>query len=361
MSGRCYIVANMLPPHFGWHTRAPSLRAEQLAAQARTVFDDVRYLIFQERHNLLKSQQGFCVLTTAKPDTVVLRRDGFEAFVNRIPKATFVFSQADFVDEARLAAGAHTIVYDILAPKALELEVAGAGIVDVRRYERHHARMIDVSARVFVNGRKSQRLFAGDLAEADHCLNPFAPSPSRDVDTAPRTHVMFGGEPQRWTDSAPMFDAMASFLAGDPQTPAFMISATPTDTQAVSRAHSALWLLPNVTAMWNLSPLNYGEALARSVGFVDWTPLNRERAYATSTRVLQAVSAGVPVLHQAGTGLDEFWDAFPGKALEGPITPDAIGAFVRDARAGAFTENVAKAQEAMRLIGEDGTVFAGLA
>lgn len=361
MSGRCYIVANMLPPHFGWYTRAPGLRAEQLALQARKVFDDVRYLMFQERYNLIKSQQGVCVLASAKPDTLVLRRDAFEDFVARIPKATFVFSQADFVDEARAAAGAHTIVYDILAPKALELEVAGAGIVDVRRYERHHARMIEIASRTFVNGRKSQRLFASDLAETDHCLNPFAPRPSRLAHDAERTHLMFGGEPQRWTDAAPMFDAMASYLSGDPGTPAFMISATPSETQAVSRAHSALWLLPNVTALWNLSPLNYGEALARSVGFVDWAPMNRERTYATSTRILQAVSAGVPVLHQAGTGLDEFWDVFPGMALEGSITTEAIGAFVSEARAGAYTQAVAKARESMRLIGEDGSVFAGLA
>ena len=91
----CIVLANMTPPHFGWGVRAPGLRAEQLAALARRRFEDVRFLLFLERFNLLRKDRGFAVLAPARPDTVIISIAKFADFVDRLAPATFVFS-SDF-------------------------------------------------------------------------------------------------------------------------------------------------------------------------------------------------------------------------------------------------------------------------
>lgn len=355
----CIIVANMLPPHFGWGTRAPGLRAEQLATQARPHFDEVRFLLFLERYGLMRTERGFAILTPQRADTTVIHQGDFKTFAERIEPATFVFTQADFTPLARQAATRHAVVYDILAPRWLELGEAGADERTLERYRNQHRAMLQLARRTLVNGPKTERLLVSDLAGVDWVPSHLAPTPL-EVPAAERTHLLFGGKAQRWTDVTLSFNAMAAFAQRQPSVGIFMVSERVDERAPHAAAFGTLAMLPNVATLWNLSSRNYHELMARSFGFVDWAPLNEERIYATSTRVLQAIAAGVPVLHQAGTGLDEFFDAFPGERIGGTIQPEDVARFVEKARAGAYREAVAAARDRLAAYRSDTAPFAGL-
>ncbi|WP_108660407.1 hypothetical protein [Acuticoccus kandeliae] len=359
MKRRCVIVANMVPAHFGWGVRAPGLRAAQLAHHARRHFDEVVFLLFLERYNLLRHERGAFVLASARADTTIIPAAAFPAYAARTAPATFVFTQAEFAREAEIAAPRHRVVYDILAPREKELTLAGAALDTIEAHRRNHARMLTLADRILVNGPRSMRLFAGDIGTRPArtcCLAPPPAPPSN----WPRRLLVFGGKPQRWTDSAPLFEAMADLLTRRTDIAAAMISPPVADDEPHAEAHRRLLAAPNVTPLWNLSALSYAELLARTAAFIDWTPLNDERVHATSVRTLQAIAAGIPVLHQAGTALDEFFDAFPGTRLDGPLTPAAIEDFTAEAAAGAHAAPVAAAIERLHAY-RAAPVFQGLA
>ncbi|MCF3932606.1 hypothetical protein L1787_04140 [Acuticoccus sp. M5D2P5] len=355
----CVIVANMTPAHFGWGVRAPSLRAEQLAHLARAVYDEVRFLIFLSRFNLLRQERGFAVLASSREDTTVIPASAFTTYAERLAPATFVFTQAEFAEEAAFAAARHTVVYDILAPRAKELAAGGAADAALQTHHDQHRRMIACARRVLVNGARSERLFADDLQGADTALCPLAPEPPTMARTAGDT-LIFGGKPQRWTQSAPLFEAMAAYLTARRDVPAIMIAEPPKPNEAHAAAYSELFLAPNVTPLWNISHHNYQELLSRAAGYIDWAPLSDERTYATSTRILQAIAARVPVLHQAGTALDEFFDVFPGMCIEGPIEPRHVAAFAERAIAGGYDREVEAAAGRLAAF-RTAPVFEGLA
>ncbi len=360
MSGTCYVIANTLPPDFGWQVRARGVRAEQLAAQASLCFEEVRTVLFLERYDNLKNDRGLAILATQREDTTIIPLGAFNAFVDRQEPATFVFSQSEFVEEAAYAAGRHQIVYDILAPSEVTLRQSGAAEEAIEQLRIRHRRMIKLARRVVVNGEKSARFFADELAGQEVVIAPLAPrlpAPSE----RRRTHLLFGGPFPRWTDVTEMFRTMSAYAAANPDVPILMMAAKAKREDANTLEYAAMSLMPQVTPLWNLSAQNDTELLSTCFGFVDWAPLNIERAHTTSLRTLQAVAAGVPVLHQMGTGLDVLWDPFPGERLENPITPGDVHRFVEKARAGAYREAVRGAQAALQGWRADPSPFAGLA
>jgi len=356
----CYVVANTPPPAFGWHVRARGVRAEQLAAQARLVFDEVHTVLPLERFYNLGAERGFSILAPAREDTTIIPLGAFEAFADRLPPSPFVFTQSEFVEKAVHAARRHTIVYDILTPSEVTLRQSGASDGEIRQLQLSHRRMLKIARRVIVNGEKSSHFFAKDLRDRDHVVTPLAPELPPPSNRA-RTHLLFGGPFPRWTDVTPIFRTMSAFAAASPEVPIIMMAPKGLSEDANALEYSALWLMPQVTPMWNLSAANDVEILSRCFGFVDWAPLNTERAHTTSLRTLQAVAAGVPVLHQLGTGLDVLWDPFPGERLEDPITPADVTRFVAKAKAGAYTEAVRTAQQALERWRRDPLPFRDLA
>ncbi|GAB5376160.1 MAG: hypothetical protein AcusKO_26220 [Acuticoccus sp.] len=356
----CYIVAAALPPRFGWQVRARGVRAEQLAAQARLSFEEVHIILFLERFDNINADRGFAILAPAREDTTLIPVGAFEAFADRLPPSTFVFSQSEFVEKAAHAALRHDVVYDILAPSEVTLRQSGASDAEIRQLQFSHRRMVRLARRIIVNGEKSARYFADDLREREHVIAPLAPELT-DAGPRTRTHLLFGGPFPRWTDVTPIFATMSAFAAASPQVPIIMMAPRGLKEDANALEYSALWLMPQVTPMWNLSAQNDAEILSRCFGFVDWAPLNGERAHTTSLRTLQAVAAGVPVLHQMGTGLDLLWDPFPGERLATPITPQDVAAFVAKAKAGVYREAVESARRQLSGLRSDPTPFAGLA
>ena len=340
--------------------RARGVRAEQLAAQARLAFDEVRTVLFLERFDNLKAERGLAILATQREDTTILPIGAFHAYADRLPPATFVFSQSEFVEEAAYAAQRHQIVYDILAPSEVTLRQSGASEASIEHLRTCHRRMIRMARRVIVNGEKSSRFFSADLEGREVVIAPLAPPlPERSART--RTHLLFGGPFPRWTDMTAIFRTMSAFAARNPRVPIVMMAAKAQTEDANTLEYAALSLMPQVTPLWNLSAQNDAELLSKCFGFVDWAPLNVERAHTTSLRTLQAVAAGVPVLHQMGTGLDVLWDPFPGERLEAPITPGDVDRFVERAQAGDYADAVRAAQVALAGWRDDPSPFVGLA
>lgn len=361
MSGRaCYIIAGALPPRFGWQVRARGVRAEQLADQARPAFDSVHIVLFLERFDNISADRGFAILAPAREDVTMIPLGAFEAFADSRPPSTFVFSQSEFVERAAHAAQRHTVIYDILAPSDVTLRQSGASEAEVRQFQINHRRMIRLARRVIVNGEKSARYFAEDLRDRDHVISPLAPELTNAGERS-RTHLLFGGPFPRSTDVTPIFTTMSAFAAANPRVPIIMMAPKGPQEDANALEYSALWLMPHVTPMWNLSARNDAEILSRCFGFVDWAPLTTERSHTTSLRTLQAVAAGVPVLHQMGTGLDLLWDPFPGERLSTPITPQDVAAFVAKAKAGAYRAAVETARATLVDLRHDPAAFAGLA
>lgn len=354
----CYIVANTPPPSLGWHTRARGIRAEQLAAHARMWFDEVRYVLFLERFNALRAERGFAILAGARDDTTLISVDAFEPFADRIEPATFVFTQIDFAEQAEYAAERHTIVYDILSLSELTLKQTGATESELHHFRVQHQKMLRLASRTIVNGQKSAQWLADDLRGVDVRIAPFAPAPSL-LPERERTHLLFGGPLPRWTDVTPLFRAMSGYLASN-CVPTIMLAPAGQNEDANALEYSALWLMGHVTAMWNLSACNDAEVLARSFGYVDWAPLTMARAYSTSLRTLQAVAAGVPVLHQRDTALDFLWDRFPGERLDHPITADDVARFVERAKAGHYRDAVAAARNVLLTCRNDPAPLADL-
>ncbi|MEM0906859.1 MAG: hypothetical protein AAGJ94_05800 [Pseudomonadota bacterium] len=343
MISTCYVVANTLPPNFGWQMRARGLRAAQLVSQARAVFDEVRYLLFLERFHTLHRDRGFAILAPAQADTTMISLDAFEAFAERIEPATFVFTQNEFVEKAAIAAERHTVIYDILSLRELSLPLSGASEDEIRQFQVHHAKMLKIASRTMVNGDKARAFLGDKLKGKDVVVAPFSPPPM-EVSPRPRTHLLFGGPLPRWADVTPIFRTMSAYLAQAPETPTIMLAPEGQTEDANALEYCALWLMANVTPMWNLSALNDAEILAMCFGYVEWAPLDEGRAHGMSLRTLQAVAAGVPVLHQVGTALDLLWDTFPGERLDAPITPADVARFVEKAKAGDYDEAVSAAQ-----------------
>ncbi len=359
MTRTCYIVVNALPVHFGWQVRPDGLRASQLAHQARQVFTDVRFILFLERFNHLQSDRNGAILAVAREDTIIIASSEFDTFCGRIEPAVFVFLNTDYTEEAGYAEQRHRVVYDASAPRALEVAHDGGDASAVTTTRRAHQRMIAIADRTFVSTvDPREREDRGGKVRLNR--QGVTGSAVRRNGGA-RSHLIAGETIPRRGDPSPLLAALGDHLRADPGAEAILIMPPPQPESRHALEYAALRLMARVTLLSNLSAVNDAEILSLGYGYVEWAPMNPVRARSASWRVLQAIAAGLPVLHQADTALDGYFDPFPGVRLTGPITGDDIAAFAASAKDGAFDAAVASARTLMEGWSRDETLFAGLA
>jgi hypothetical protein len=354
-----YIIANALPAEFGWGTIAPSLRAQQLANQARRAGADVTYIIFQSRYKLINRERRSAFLVGARSDTIVTRVEDMAGLAARLPMGTMIFTQADFAETAEAVKFYHNVIYDILAPKVVEISVGGFSQSEIDEADRNHRLMLGIADRIFVNGEKTLEYFGGDLnAHPDCVINRFAPKPLGSGERRNQRHLIFGGRVQKWNEVDEFYAVMAKFFRRYPKVPAFFFSPEVSLNDPRSRHISALALMPNVRFVSTLPLRAYMELLTAGLGFIDVGAENEERKYSTSTRVLQAVGAELPVLHQPGTGLDSFWQVFPGERIAmANFDDEAVADFVLEAHKGRYNDACRLATEAQMARYNDAAPF----
>ena len=128
-----------------------------------------------------------------------------------------------------------------------------------------------------------------------------------------------------------------------------------------SRQLSALFKMKNVLFLENISFQNYLDALKQSYAVLDWSSPNKERLYSTSTRVLQAISLGVPVFHQIETALSSFWEEFPGYLCnQSNLNVDNFSTFISKAESNTYSHSIKKCQESMCATLNNKTFFENL-
>lgn len=348
----CYIVANMLPPEYGWMTRAPGMRAQQLAHQARQHFKNVKYIIFFERFNMVENENGLFQRLSARSDTILIEKNFFHDFVHYADPSVIIFTQADFAAQAKMAKSKHLVIYDILAPKVLELENGDFDQKEIDDYRSNHAKMIDYAERVLINGDKLYHLLGLDFGlDANIYINKFTPVTALMDLQLTGDYIVIPATEQRWTSKDNFLKIIHSYLASNSSTKAFVIQANTSCTHS-NRYLSALSLLPNTRMLCPMSTNNYHEILAHSSCLLSWDRGTTERIYSTSTRIIHAVSLGLPVLHQKNTGLDSFWPKFPGVRLDSRISPsyEDVEIFIKSVHDGEYQSAISEAREEMRKV-----------
>ncbi|MDQ7832259.1 MAG: hypothetical protein RDU30_11025 [Desulfovibrionaceae bacterium] len=347
-----YIIANTHPVEFGGMIKAPGFRAFQYFCQSKTHFAKTKYVLFVERYNLYNNKMGIYQQYKANSNVIILARDNFETFVERIEDSSFVFTQADFVAEAYLAKEKNDVYYDILAPKLLELTVGGFNPAQIKKYEVYHDHMLHLAKEVFVNGEKTLDWIRSDSQNTDiGKLNKFTPTQPFSMQTRKnREFIFFGGTTHNWINNTHFLRTMYAYLKKEPDQKAFFLT-NPVNLQTpANREISQLSLLHNVHFITNVTLHNYLDILGMSFGFLDLSDHTLEREYSTSTRVLQSIYAGVPALHQTNTGLDSFWPEFPGLLVDADaFHADHVHEFVQNAK----KKNYSGALEQARIIKDE--------
>lgn len=346
MTRRCFIVANALPPHFGWQLRADSLRAEQLAHQAGHVFEEVRYLLFLERLNLFRTERDPAVLARVPSDTTVIPLGTFEAFSERIAPAAFVFTGPDYAGSAAVAARRHTVIYDITQQDFDDPAVPDA---QRARLERGHEALLGVAARRFVR--------SSSTGASNAVVNPLA------LPTTQPTHkaALVLGASHAPADPLPGLRASTDFLRASPEQ-AIIVAERPDPFETHASEYGALATRQNTTALLALSNANWRDVLSAAFGYADLSHPDPASHPASAFQATHAVASGVPILCGAHSepAMSPLLDPFPGAIVNGPLDADALSAFVAKSRDGGYHEALAKAQSNMEVVRADGSMFAGL-
>ena len=359
----CYIVCNMFPPLVAPVVRAPGLRAEQLAHQAALAFGKVRYLMTKSRFDLLVRDSGVSNGIRAHPDFIVVHDNYLGYFVDRIERSVFVFSQVEMPELFRLAQTRHYVVYDLLAAKALELRCGNAQPKEIEAAEDRHRQFAENADRILVNGPKLRALNANLLGarKTDTINNPFCPVvPDRQTAGMLRDCIMFFSAAQRWTNNRALLGAIADVLSRRSDIRAYFMTPLKPHEDPESIEISRMQQMPNVRRVTTLSYPAHLALLARSVAVLDWSAVNEERRYSTSTRLIQAVGHGVAVFGNAGTGLDAYWGGYPGLASEAKPDADMLEAFIDGAASGAFAGDLRRADKWNRAVLADTRIFGGI-
>ncbi|WP_270725919.1 hypothetical protein [Shimia sp. Alg240-R146] len=360
---KCFIVCNMFPALVSNVVRAPGLRAEQLAFQARPHFDQVQYLMLRSRYDLLCRGPQVTSNLTAHRDFLVIDDARVKDFLNRQPPSVFVFSQPEMAGMLSPAIKRHTVVYDILAPKELELRSGKADATQIATAKRRHQTFLKFADRVLVNGEKNRLLFESDLADQkDVVTNAFCPltPPSDSPEPPKRDHILFFSSAQKWTQNTPFLDAMAELMETKSDVKAVLMSPLKHHEDPESLAISQLIQIPNVRRIKSLSYPAHVSLLERCAGVMDWSIVNDERVNSTSTRLIQAVGSGAAIFGNAGTGLDAFWGGYPGATSQDAPNAAKLEAFIDDALAGTFAPDLERAGNWNRQLLENPSVFGGL-
>lgn len=355
----CYIVCNTFPPSVSNVVRAPGLRAEQLAHQARKHFGRVYYLMLKTRFDMLSRQLADGWNLDTSPDFIVIHDVFLERFLNRIPRSTFVFTQVEFEPFFDAARQNHTVVYDVLAPRELEFAEAGKDVDNVNLVKYRHYLMSERAERVFVNGPKTIEHYREHFERREQVMNnPLCPL-STPTSPRERDKLLFFGSSQLWTDNSPLLEVMCDFLGQRPDIVAYLLTPEKRHEDPESRFISRLSLLPNVRIVNSLSYTAHMALLSQCYAAIDWSRPRSERPYSTSTRMIQAVAAGCAVFTNV-TALVHYWRDFPGETSDEPPTLEKISHFVDAARSGEYAPALKDAAAWNEGILSDTALFAGL-
>lgn len=356
----CYIFCNMFPALVSDIARAPGLRAEQLAHQAKPHFENVRYVMTRSRYNMLTNSNHLSHIMRSHPDFLVIDDTKMNDFLNRLEPSVFVFSQVEMASVLSSEMKKHRVVYDILAPKVLELRCGGAKQEEIQIAQSRHSTFLKRADRILVNGAKNLELFQNDLENrAQVVLNPFCPLPPADQ-KVPRDHIMFFAGAQKWTDNAPFLLAMADLLEHRDDLNVLFLAPLKHHEDPESVAISRLIQYPNLRRVSSLTYPAHLQLLRRCAGVLDWSTVNEERVYSTSTRLIQAVSCGAAIFGNADTGLDHFWGEYPGTTSHDAPTAAQLETFIDQALAGEFSEHTTRAANWIAQTLGDPAVFGDL-
>ncbi len=346
----CFIVCNMYPPAKLNCSRAPGLRAEQLFYQAKLNFEKVKYLMLTSRKELLFSRnkkyifKGFYQCK----DFIYLDDDTLDEFIKRISPSVFVFSQLEMKEAFfKVRTRRHFIIYDILAPRHLEYKCSNNFSNElVNEAIKLNSDLINSSNRVFVNGKKNINLFKKELSKHKNVLNnPFCPISKKPSFNYSRNKILFFSGGQRWVDNSLFLKNIYECLSKVSDINAIFISDMKSHENPESKFISKLVQLPNVIRYESLSYSSYKVLLTQVAGTLDWSAINEERIYSTSTRIIQSVSMGSAVFTLANTGLDYFWGDFPGEKSKNPPTPEEINKFLKKSIDQSYIDNLKNAFE----------------
>ncbi len=301
----------MFPPSKADIVRAPGLRAEQLFQQAKLNFSDVKYLMFTSRKKLLydrKKDYVFRGILNNK-EFIFIDDDYLDNFLNLIDKSVFVFSQLEMDKAFFKAKKKHFVIYDILAPKYLELKCGQSSFSKIIEAEKLNKEFIKLADRVFVNGEKNLLLFKNELNKNQEVYNnPFCPLSIRPSFKNKRDQILFFSGGQKWTDNSLFLKNIYLCLEKMLNVDAILISDLKDHENPEAKWISKLVQLPNVKRYQSLSFNAYKFLLKRVAGTLDWSSPNEEREFSTSTRIIQAVANGSAVFTLGNTGLDYFWE-----------------------------------------------------
>ncbi len=283
-------------------------------------------------------------------------------FLDRIDRSVFVFTQVEMPDFFNRALKRHYVVYDLLASKRLELTCGGAKPGEIVAADRKHRRFAELADRILVNGPKLQALNEALLAPRKDVtlLNPFCPIMPDRGPAGARDRIMFFSAGQRWTNNRPFLDAMADVLAARPDLEAYFMTALKPHEDPESIAISRMQQLPNVRRITALSYTAHLAVLGRCMAVLDWSSVNDERLYSTSTRLIQAVSGGAAVFGNAETALDAYWRGYPGATSAAEPDAETLSGFIDKAAAGGFARDLKRAAEWNRTALADTRIFGGI-
>lgn len=309
------ILCKQLPVHLGGESSAPTIRHSQLA------------------HLLEELAIPYCLLVLSNTDSIRRYRasghNGKSAptFVNLHQitkwvgnhKGFTIFSQDNFADLAPFCGPKNKIIWDVLADKPTELEVAGFGWGKVNRTKAAFQKMAEYAALIIANHTD----LLNHLAVKIRDKNSFQELHVSDLPfSAPiensksRSFINLGGKIQKWHQSQKIMDAVDSSIERTSSRGVLFFGDLPLHTDPLSLPISNLYSRGQLAHYSSLSLPHYKLLMSRSSILIDPTEQSAERSIALPTRATMAASIGLPVVRTHRSLLDKLPVTPPGKVLD---------------------------------------------
>ena len=227
-----------------------------------------------------------------------------------------------------------------------------------------HNRMLKLAKRTIVGVGDEAEFLGATAPSVSTTVNPLAPPVANEADNdnagdARRSSLLVSLPPERLFDTGPMLRAVHAYLSGTPETPVILLGPAAERDAHQTLEHSALLINEHVTALTIPSVVNRAEAIGTGFGRIEWVP-EAPSGNSASATVLEAIAAGVPVLHQKGSALDRYFSHFPGMLVEGEVDQQSVNAFCESARSGAYGAALEAARAQLAAWRADSSMFAGL-
>ena len=190
--------------------------------------------------------------------------------------------------------------------------------------------------------------------------NPFCILDGAGNSDSERSVFLFFSSAQKWTNNSHFLRSMASFLSQERSIQSVLISPLKSHEDAESPALSVLEELPNVRRFSSLSYRAHSALLKKCTAVMDWSSMNIEREYSTSTRLIHGVASGAAIFGNGNTGLDRFWNSYPGMAPTDAPDEAVIGSFLGDVNGGIFRDSISNARRWNDLVLNNQCVFGGI-